>query len=633
MGKIILFTALVLFHLKAKTQNNSGCFIKHQLMKMQSTTLDNSMTFLNDENWSFDGTNNQESIYYFGYPINYDVTKWSKSSYQNGGNLYIYTSNIKPNIVIYQPNLFCYNNLLKSFHSKAKTIVEEDKLITLFQENTITIEFRESPNDYSSRQYSVLIYDSKSLSQEIQSFKNKEEALKIEAQERAIRYENSISEGDSLLREKKFQEAKFKYLLAKELDETDFVISKIDACEKAICDEKISEGDLLFRAEKYEKALNLFNEAKECSSSSRTLDDKIRMTEDQIRKLKIEELTNEANKYLLEKKYDLALEKYNYILTLDNDNFNAYEKVKEIQQNKIILEQRSTTLFSYENTNKNDFLQLKKLLLEDINVQISSNKNGHLRFNYLISFDTSGNNLSSVDNISTSIENYSVYLNNTTQSNILKQATKGDYFIAAQKNMSVDLVWNSSRSLFKSTSKGISSSEYNSSYSSSLQSFINKQSFRYGKYSFEVKEKKFNGKIYSDINLIEYNTVGPSAALLSAFMPGMGTLKVSYGEKGRGRFACFVLSTGLSITSKLFSNEQYNRYLGATTQAEIDKFYDNANLSHKISLLSGGISASIYLYDIIWVFSKGVQNLNRTKSLRNQLKYGPIKIQSTPIQW
>ena len=215
----------------------------------------------------------------------------------------------------------------------------------------------------------------------------------------------------------------------------------------------------------------------------------------------------------------------------------------------------------------------------------------------------------------------------------MKPATKGDYFLAAQKNISVDLVWNSSKSLFKSTSKGISSSEYNSPYSSSLQSFINKQSFGYGKYSFEVREKNFNGKIYSDINLIEYNTVGPSAALLSAFMPGVGTLKVSYGEKGWRRFACFVLSTGLSISSKLFSNEQYNRYLVATTQAEIDKFYNNANLSHKISLISGGISASIYLYDIIWVFSKGVQNLNRTKSLRNQLKYGPIKIQSTPIQW
>ena len=37
----------------------------------------------------------------------------------------------------------------------------------------------------------------------------------------------------------------------------------------------------------------------------------------------------------------------------------------------------------------------------------------------------------------------------------------------------------------------------------------------------------------------------------------------------------------------------------------------NANLSHKVALISGGISASIYLHDVIWVFSKGKKNKKR----------------------
>ena len=66
---------------------------------------------------------------------------------------------------------------------------------------------------------------------------------------------------------------------------------------------------------------------------------------------------------------------------------------------------------------------------------------------------------------------------------------------------------------------------------------------------------------------------------------------------------------------------------------DIDTYYNNANLSYKCALISLGISGSLYLYDIIWVITKGAINIKESKSLRKQLKQGPVQIQNQSISW
>jgi hypothetical protein len=254
-----------------------------------------------------------------------------------------------------------------------------------------------------------------------------------------------------------------------------------------------------------------------------------------------------------------------------------------------------------------------------------------LNLNYLISYDTLGTNLSSVKNISTSLTGYSTYLSNISQNGILKPTIEGGYFLASKENLTLDIKWSTSEEAYKSNSKGIFQSEYSSPSQSTIESFINRQPIKYGEYIFEIKNKEFNGKPFYDINLVKYKIVGPEAALFSMIMPGMGTLNVTYGKKGWGRFTCFLLSSGLAIGSKLYSDSQYKSYLGATSQADIDRYFNNANISNKIALISGGISASIYLYDIIWVISKGFKNLKSSEPLRKQFQQGPIQIQNQPI--
>jgi hypothetical protein len=345
------------------------------------------------------------------------------------------------------------------------------------------------------------------------------------------------------------------------------------------------------------------------------------------------DFVNMADKYFNEKKYNLALDNYNYILFLDKTNDYASERIKEITEIKNILAKRSTTVFSYKSTNGSDLLSFQNQLLEDLNLKIEKKKKGYLKLNYLISFDTSGNNLSEVKNISTSLSGYTKNLSKLNSKGILKPFVEGEYFFASQENLALDVKWNRSKILFKSKSKGIFYKKYSNQNITTIDSFINNQPFILGKYVCEIKNKEVNGKSYADINLVKYKTVGPKAVFLSMLMPGLGTMKVTYGEKGWKRFTCFLLSSGLAIGSKLYSNAQYISYLGATNQTDIDRYYNNANISHKIALISGTISATIYLNDLIGVVSKGAKNIENSRPLRKQLRKGPIQIQNQTISW
>jgi len=618
----------------SNAQEKNDCISKYQLIKMQSSALDDIRIFLNNEGWYFDEAISNQTYNYFDYPINYNIVSWKKASYYNIGNILLYVSAGKPNVVIYQSNSFCFNSLLQSFNSiKGKTNIDNDKLVTIFKEKNTTIEFREYKNNYSSKQYSILVYNSAALFQELKIQKEKEEAIREAEMERKRNYDEALVNGDNLFKSNQFEEAKLKYLMAKDIDNNTFVQSKINLCEKAICDNLISKGDSLYSANQFDIALRIYNNAKKCSYSTLSLQEKINMTEKRILENKINYITNKAEEFLKDKKYDLALEQYNSILLLDKSSIVAAEKIKQIQSIKNILLKRSSSIFSYKFTNNSEYFQFQNNLLTDINLQISKNKVGFLNLNYLISFDTIGKNLSSVKNISTSLNGYYSYLSTISQNGILKPASEGGYFLASKDNLIFDIKWSAVNESYKSNSRGIFQSGNTSKNINTIKSFIYRQPFKYGKYIFEIKNKEFNEKSFSDINLLKYSTVGSEAALLSMLMPGMGTLKVTYGKKGWGRFTCFLLSSGLAIGSKLYSDAQYKSYLGAINQTDIDKYYNNANISHKISLIASGISASIYLYDIIWVISKGAKNIKKSKLLKKQLKQGPIQIHNQPLTY
>jgi hypothetical protein len=52
---------------------------------------------------------------------------------------------------------------------------------------------------------------------------------------------------------------------------------------------------------------------------------------------------------------------------------------------------------------------------------------------------------------------------------------------------------------------------------------------------------------------------------------------------------------------------------------------------HIAALCAAGVSGVIYLQDVIWVWTKGRQNLARGASIRNQLERGPVVLEHQPV--
>jgi hypothetical protein len=621
---------LLCFTITSVLAQNNTCILSHQLIKMQKSSQDDIQRFLYENSWGFNGDQSSQSNNYFDFSINYNLFSWSKYSNYNEENILLYSSNGKSNIVIYQSSYLCFNNLLNGLGlSRGTTTVKDDKRTTVFKENSITVEFREYKNDNSAKKYSILIYNTS----EIETLKKNDEVLKKAAAEQKLKYDNAINEGDILYSFGNYESAKFKYSIASAIENNISIQSKIELCNKGICDRSILKGDSLYQKGLYKKALLVYEKSRNNCNISQALLDKIKSTENKILVFKIDSIQKIADDFMDNNQLDSAFYAYNAILKYDKYNSKALNNINKINNIKDILARRTSMVFAYKNTNPYDFTQFKSLLFNEMVSKINKSKEGYIYLNYNISFDTLGNNLSQVKSLSTSIGGMDNYLSGISKNGILKPYEENDFYLATQDNLTLDAKWSTQKIFLKSKSKNIYQYRNTSKRPYSLDYFINSQPFKYGKFVFTNKTKLVNGKTYNEINLVRYKTVGPEAAFLSLLMPGMGTLKVTYGKKGWGRLSLFLLSTAISIGSSSYSTSQYNSYLNATNKADMNKFYNNANLGRKITLASAVFSTSIYIYDFLWVFSKGCKNIMQSRSLKKRLRNENINIENQNILW
>lgn len=630
----LFFLTLISCFNNLEAQINSDCFNKAQLLRMQKVSLNEMRSFLNNEGWSFISSKKNHNYRYFDNDIEYNLISYENSRNESLGKLEIYYFPEKPNIIKYFINEYCYKLLLDSFkNNKGKTIVNDNVLTTIFTENLLTIEFREDINNFSNK-FSIFIYNSNALLKEVEKIKEKELAAKKLEEENKIKYQKALTEGDAFFILNNFEEAKLKYLIAFGIDKNDLIYSKIQNCEKAICNKFIQNGDSLVNLKLFELALKDYENAKNCSNNFSMLDQKIKNVEKLILQESISKINTEAEILFKDKKFNLSLEKYKEIIKLDNSNISSLNRIKEINELQNILKKRKNTIFSYKEVNYQELKKFKYDFMEVSKPEFEISNKGFLNFNYHIEFDTLGNNNSNFTNFSSSNTKFKKGFNDILDKNILTPTIEGGYFLASKDDLNFDLKWSTLRSKINSNSRGVFENYIPiTDNKNEIKNFINREPFNYGIYTFEIRNSNLNNDIFQDINLINYKVVGPEAVFLSILMPGMGTLKVSYGKKGWGRFTNFLLTSGIALGSKIYSENQYNKYLEAKDQMEIDKYYNIANISHKISLISTGISASIYLYDIFWVISNGSKNIKRSKQLKYKLKQGPISILKEPILW
>lgn len=629
-------------------ESGDRCITRDELIKIQKNTLEANISFFKKLKWDYLESSDESFQDYFEYELDwdYEAVAWEirdddrisidgllfpPSVFQR--IVYMYAPG-KPSIVILDPEVddghlwfgtanydgdACFRGLKSRCGNKST--YESNYELTKCSEQSVTFEFR----DYHDLSLAVIIYNETSLLKEVSRVQELRAEQERIAKERQEKISSLLNNGDSLFRINRFAEAQMRYTEANELENSSFVVSKIEACREAITNTIKSSADSLYKLQDYAGAKRKYQEALSFHSQSKLSPS----LKESMRQCSIHILRNEAQNFYEANELKRALDRYNSLLELDNNDQDAKEKITHIQNTIEFLKKRESVTYSYRETQKEDYNRLCRDLLTTINSGIDESLNGQLKGSIKIEFDTSGKNLSSIQNLHTSL-NDALILGSLKGASLTPTKFFG-YHAASKETIEISSDWNSSFSTLKFKKKGISANNLPTQTISTIQSFASKNEIYQGKCEVAIKSKNFNNSKYVDIDLIRYKPVGPEAALYSLVLPGLGSYKVTTGRKGLLRFESFLVSAGIAVGAEMLSRNTYDEYLAANEPQKMNDLYNKANLYHKISLVAAGLTASIYVYELVDAFHLGLKNTKRTKYVREELKKKPISIQKQNI--
>lgn len=385
-----------------------------------------------------------------------------------------------------------------------------------------------------------------------------------------------------------------------------------------------------YNSSNYDKALKYYKQALKFNINKDNLFEIISKTEDKILKSRIKGLLENGDKLYSSRDYEKALKKYEEAIKLDKKSVEAKQKIDSVKNIKLFLKNRQTTIYSYDETNSVDYRSFTDDISRSINGIIKLSTSGTICIKGQLKFDTFAVNHSFIKaDQCTSPE----IVKDITEINFHKKLNPSSihgYLVASEKKFDYNINWKTAKFSYKVNSKGISKNTPSAEINNSIRNYLFSTSEK-GKYIFEVKSINVNGTVYNDIDLAKLKVVGPASCLYSLFMPGLGTLKVTYGQKGWGRLSSFLIFTGSAIASKFYSNQQYKLYQQATTQVKMDQYYYDASLWNTMSQACAATAATIYVYDFFDVISIGRKNVKAAKSRIRQLKYDNISVKKEVI--
>ena len=128
-------------------------------------------------------------------------------------------------------------------------------------------------------------------------------------------------------------------------------------------------------------------------------------------------------------------------------------------------------------------LRISKLL----NEESQKYKDGNLKMNVAILFDTTGTNLSTITGIESN--ELRAKLENLLQSS-LTSPKKLSYFVNAHDQLAIEMHWKTESEMVISNGMGINGSGKNFTMNpNEMTEFIKKQPYKYGNFTFDVKNK------------------------------------------------------------------------------------------------------------------------------------------------
>lgn len=339
-------------------------------------------------------------------------------------------------------------------------------------------------------------------------------------------------------------------------------------------------------------------------------------------------LITKADIQFQNKKWIASKKSYENALQLDIDNIYPNEKIEEIKKMLAFLTERKTKIYDYSEFDNPTYKDVNSQIIQNVKENISKNElTGNINATFSYQIDSLGkNNLSTKKDMNSD----KILLNNI--SSTLKQSTFNKLIIKTYPvNSFADVSINLSSYVkdlsLKKSSKGI---EIDGNFPQKYNTFLSSEFSNnpYGKYRITYFDRQINLQDFSSAKVKNFRGAGgPSNALLSILVPGLGDRYVSNGEKtgvGMMLWTYGLLATG--VASKLYSNVQYTKYQQATNQIDIDKYYDDANATNKAFYVLVGAGASLWIYDVVWVLVKGSKNARIARDYKKSLTtfYNPI---------
>lgn len=334
-----------------------------------------------------------------------------------------------------------------------------------------------------------------------------------------------------------------------------------------------------------------------------------------------------ADELFKNKQYNKAINKYKEAISVKDNEEYPINSIKEINAIIAFLELRKHEVFDYSSLDKIGYNDLEDDLVNELKNHIKKKEyTGSLSLTIIYHIDTVGKTTISYSNIDVSNDDVLRDVKNIAESLKLKPVYKYEYTVNAIAKYPISIKLEESTVSIKKTNTEILNISNSEKYNKEVNALLKNSPM--GKYSILIRKREINNIDFSENKIIKYNYVGgPSNMFLSLLLPGLGVKNVTGGEKNG--YERTVITYGLFAVSagcKLYSVNQYNKYLSATDQYKIDTYFNTANSYNKYFIAAAATGIVVWVYDVIWVANKGFKNRKNQKSYKNQfgINYDPV---------
>jgi len=336
------------------------------------------------------------------------------------------------------------------------------------------------------------------------------------------------------------------------------------------------------------------------------------------KELKEREILKQFNDYIIEgdrhyqqKQPHKSKEFYLLALQLRPNNENALLKLKMAEEVILFLKERLTTIYNLNAINKSLNTYIHSELLTKLKKKIEPlDTTATIHFSVSFFIDTLGNIKHEITNLNLENNRIIEMINSVfSEINIPKQYIK-EYPVNCTSNHNFKIELNEYKYTITKTNvnKIITFNPMNLASDIAVK-FIPEGPI--GQYTIALHQKHINGEEFSTTKLTKFRgTGGPANAILSIFIPGLGDKWVTGGLSPainkKATITYSLLFAG--AVSKIYSNNQYRKYLNEYDPILYEEYYRNANISNKVYniLLPAGVL--YWIYDIYWVYKKGMEN-------------------------